>query len=114
MWFFTLIRFASIMLIIGKGYPFKLGIQGYKPLVQNLRGLYQTASCDPMCGALTSLDTDICLPATKKYVFVTGGVISGVGKGVTASSIGLVLKMLGCKPTMLKIDPYLNIDAGTM
>jgi len=49
-----------------------------------------------------------------KYVFVTGGVLSGLGKGITASSIGLLLKSRGLKVTVLKIDPYLNCDAGTM
>ncbi|MFA6514952.1 MAG: CTP synthase [Candidatus Paceibacterota bacterium] len=49
-----------------------------------------------------------------KYIFVVGGVISGVGKGVAASSIGLILQARGYKVTSLKIDPYINIDAGTM
>jgi CTP synthase len=49
-----------------------------------------------------------------KYIFVTGGVISGLGKGITASSIGRLLKSRGIKVTAIKIDPYLNVDAGTM
>lgn len=49
-----------------------------------------------------------------KYIFVVGGVISGVGKGITASSIGLILKNRGLSVTAVKIDPYINIDAGTM
>ncbi|URE36660.1 CTP synthase [Musa troglodytarum] len=49
-----------------------------------------------------------------KYVVVTGGVVSGLGKGVTASSIGVVLKACGLRVTSIKIDPYLNTDAGTM
>ena len=49
-----------------------------------------------------------------KYIFVVGGVISGVGKGITSSSIGLILKNRGLKVTSLKIDPYINVDAGTM
>ena len=49
-----------------------------------------------------------------KYIFVTGGVISGLGKGITASSMGRLLKSRGLKVTAIKIDPYLNIDAGTM
>ncbi|XVE48407.1 hypothetical protein DITRI_Ditri01bG0000200 [Diplodiscus trichospermus] len=49
-----------------------------------------------------------------KYVLVTGGVVSGLGKGVTASSIGLLLKACGLRVTSIKIDPYLNSDAGTM
>ncbi|XP_019427936.1 PREDICTED: CTP synthase isoform X1 [Lupinus angustifolius] len=49
-----------------------------------------------------------------KYVLVSGGVVSGLGKGVTASSVGVVLKACGLRVTSIKIDPYLNIDAGTM
>jgi len=49
-----------------------------------------------------------------KYVFVTGGVVSGLGKGITAASLGRLLKMRGYKVTMQKFDPYLNIDPGTM
>ncbi len=51
---------------------------------------------------------------TVKYIFVTGGVISGLGKGITASSIGRLLKARGYEVTAIKIDPYLNVDAGTM
>ena len=49
-----------------------------------------------------------------KYVFVTGGVVSGLGKGITAASLGRLLKMRGYKVTMQKFDPYINIDPGTM
>ncbi len=49
-----------------------------------------------------------------KYIIVTGGVLSGLGKGITTSSIGLLLKNCGYKVTAIKIDPYLNCDAGTM
>ena len=49
-----------------------------------------------------------------KYVVVSGGVLSGLGKGVTASSIGVLLKSAGLRVTSIKIDPYLNSDAGTM
>lgn len=52
--------------------------------------------------------------ARMKYVLVTGGVVSGLGKGVTASSIGLLLQACGLRVTSIKIDPYLNKDAGTM
>ncbi len=51
---------------------------------------------------------------TRKYIFVVGGVISGVGKGITASSIGKILQSHGYRVTALKIDPYVNVDAGTM
>lgn len=50
----------------------------------------------------------------RKYIFVTGGVMSGVGKGIAASSIALILKARGFSVTALKIDPYINVDAGTM
>lgn len=49
-----------------------------------------------------------------KYIFVTGGVLSGVGKGVTSASIALLLQSMGYNVTAIKIDPYLNVDAGTM
>jgi CTP synthase len=49
-----------------------------------------------------------------KYIFVVGGVMSGVGKGVTASSLGRILVSRGLRVTMMKIDPYINVDAGTM
>ena len=50
----------------------------------------------------------------RRYIFVMGGVMSGVGKGITTSSIGAILKARGYKVTALKIDPYVNVDAGTM
>lgn len=50
----------------------------------------------------------------KKYIFVVGGVMSGVGKGIAASSVALLLKARGLTVTALKIDPYINVDAGTM
>ncbi|MDO5564921.1 MAG: CTP synthase, partial [Eubacteriales bacterium] len=49
-----------------------------------------------------------------KYVFVTGGVVSGLGKGITAASLGRLLKARGFRVTMQKFDPYLNVDPGTM
>ena len=49
-----------------------------------------------------------------KYIFVTGGVVSGLGKGITAASLGRLLKARGYKVTMQKFDPYLNVDPGTM
>ncbi len=49
-----------------------------------------------------------------KYVFVTGGVVSGLGKGVLAASLGCLLQARGVKVTLQKVDPYLNVDAGTM
>ncbi|HKM28984.1 MAG TPA: CTP synthase [Anaerovoracaceae bacterium] len=50
----------------------------------------------------------------KKYIFVTGGVVSGLGKGITAASLGRLLKARGLKVAAQKLDPYINIDPGTM
>lgn len=52
--------------------------------------------------------------ALRKFIFVTGGVISGLGKGVVTASIGLLLKLQGYRVSLQKIDPYVNVDAGTM
>ncbi len=49
-----------------------------------------------------------------RYIFVTGGVVSSLGKGITAASLGAVLEARGLKVTMLKLDPYINVDPGTM
>src|SRR6478736_8851329 len=49
-----------------------------------------------------------------KYVFVTGGVTSSLGKGITAASIGRILKARGLSVSILKLDPYINVDPGTM
>ncbi|MBE6829528.1 MAG: CTP synthase, partial [Ruminococcaceae bacterium] len=49
-----------------------------------------------------------------KYIFVTGGVVSGLGKGITAASLGRLLKARGLRITIQKFDPYLNVDPGTM
>jgi len=49
-----------------------------------------------------------------KYIFVTGGVVSSLGKGIAAASLGLLLKSRGLRVTIQKMDPYLNVDPGTM
>ncbi len=53
-------------------------------------------------------------PMTAKFVFVTGGVVSGLGKGITAASLGTILTARGLRVSLLKLDPYINIDPGTM
>ncbi|MFC5274038.1 CTP synthase [Brachybacterium sacelli] len=53
-------------------------------------------------------------PGTTKHIFVTGGVVSSLGKGLTASSLGMLLSSRGLRVTMQKLDPYLNVDPGTM
>ena len=49
-----------------------------------------------------------------KYIFVTGGVVSGLGKGITAASLGRLLKQRGFKVISQKLDPYINVDPATM
>ena len=63
--------------------------------------------------SMSQLDKSQTEPNPIKYILVSGGVISGVGKGVITSSIGTLLKSVGLRVTAIKIDPYLNIDAGT-
>src|SRR3954471_21257950 len=52
-----------------------------------------------------------CVP---KYIFVTGGVVSSVGKGITTAALGRILKSRGVSVSVQKLDPYLNVDPGTM
>ena len=50
----------------------------------------------------------------QKFIFVTGGVVSSIGKGLSAASLGTLLEARGLKVTLMKFDPYLNVDPGTM
>ncbi len=63
---------------------------------------------------MKSMAKQISKQGRTKYIFVVGGVMSGVGKGIAASSIGKILQAKGFRVTALKIDPYINVDAGTM
>jgi CTP synthase len=54
------------------------------------------------------------MPAQCKFVFVTGGVMSGIGKGVVTASLGKILQFRGFNISVVKIDPYLNVDPGTL
>ena len=49
-----------------------------------------------------------------KYIFVTGGVVSSLGKGIAAASLAAILESRGIKVSMMKLDPYINVDPGTM
>jgi len=60
------------------------------------------------------MSKDVKDPGSTRFIFVTGGVISGLGKGITSASIGYLLKEAGYKVTIQKFDPYLNVDPGTM
>jgi CTP synthase len=53
-------------------------------------------------------------PTQTRYIFVTGGVVSSLGKGIAAASLGAILESRGLKVSMIKLDPYINVDAGTM
>jgi len=52
--------------------------------------------------------------AKTKYIFITGGVVSSLGKGLASASIGALMESRGLKVTMVKMDPYINVDPGTM
>lgn len=54
------------------------------------------------------------VPSRAKFIFMTGGVVSSLGKGITCASLGMLLKSRGLKTTIMKIDPYINVDPGTM
>lgn len=78
------------------------------------RGSSRQRVCPRLPGGEPSLRRCRCRAARQmKYILVTGGVISGIGKGIIASSIGTILKSCGLHVTSIKIDPYINIDAGT-
>ena len=83
------------------------------------RATFHTRRCSPLRTSshlppqLEHLVQDT-LDSDRKIVVVTGGVLSGIGKGVTASSMGVLFRAMGYRVTALKIDPYLNVDAGTM
>ncbi|MCC6243815.1 MAG: CTP synthase [Gemmatimonadaceae bacterium] len=63
---------------------------------------------------MSSTHTGATHPTTPKYIFVTGGVVSSLGKGIAAASLGRLLVERGFRVTMMKLDPYLNVDPGTM
>src|SRR4051794_40989229 len=74
------------------------------------------------CGSLVGLRYNFNFPRVPfgtfstmtKFVFVTGGVVSSLGKGIAAASLAAILESRGLKVTMLKLDPYINVDPGTM
>ncbi|MEN9592167.1 MAG: synthetase, partial [Gemmatimonadota bacterium] len=63
---------------------------------------------------MTTKTTSANQTTTPKYIFVTGGVVSSLGKGIAAASLGRLLVERGFRVTMMKLDPYLNVDPGTM
>src|SRR5689334_21632790 len=81
----------------------------------NYRMKPEHAAC-PLTSAIISL-SHLCrwaLSAMTKFVFVTGGVVSSLGKGIAAASLAAILESRGLKVTLLKLDPYINVDPGTM
>ena len=54
------------------------------------------------------------IPSKTKFIFITGGVVSSLGKGITSASLGFLLKTRGLDVTIMKFDPYINVDPGTM
>eukprot|EP01031_Cornospumella_fuschlensis_P037540 gene37540-45591_t len=86
-------------------------------LTSCINAFYISKGCTTKLSSLSKLHNSPKVSSAhrnKKFIVVTGGVLSGIGKGVAASSVGAVLKMLGKTVTAIKIDPYLNVDAGTM
>src|SRR5688572_32008227 len=71
----------------------------------------QTSGAGPLS---TDKSNDTSLNGTTKHIFVTGGVVSSLGKGLTAASLGNLLTARGLRVVMQKLDPYLNVDPGTM
>lgn len=68
-----------------------------------------------MCRGFSRMNTlQNCLNRHTRFVFVTGGVVSSLGKGITAASLATLLECRGLKVTLMKLDPYINIDPGTM
>src|SRR5690606_31033388 len=81
-------------------------------LFVNLPSHLRTGGCTPVFAPGLSPGHRI-LPMTH-YVFVTGGVVSSLGKGIAAASLGAILEARGLQVTLLKLDPYINVDPGTM
>src|SRR5690606_36238016 len=75
---------------------------------------HEPASVTPAMGRKPVFWTPVESPGSAVHVFVTGGVASSLGKGLTASSLGQLLTARGLRVTMQKLDPYLNVDPGTM
>src|SRR5438105_3209051 len=69
---------------------------------------------DGLQHTVTPMQLSPARTSTTKYVFVTGGVVSSLGKGIAAASLGRLLVERGLRVSMLKFDPYINVDPGTM
>jgi len=105
---FAVITFLMLISAVRGGVEKRGG--NHISLVQPILKIRGGASVPPSLAELV----DETIASNRKIVVVTGGVLSGIGKGVTASSIGVLFRAMGLRVTALKIDPYLNVDAGTM
>jgi CTP synthase len=99
-----------LLLILQTALPFSAPLKTASASHASPRAATKLNNLPPKLANLVSST----LAADRKIVVVTGGVLSGIGKGVTASSIGVLFRAMNFRVTALKIDPYLNVDAGTM
>lgn len=97
---------------------------GARPVAEVVRGAFccfsvaapssSTVSSNPTVAHLQKPSQPVKGPAETKYIFITGGVLSSLGKGITSASLALLLKSRGLRVTIQKFDPYINVDPGTM
>ena len=94
--------------------------KGEEYIIVSLKLTKVSETCNRVSGAFFLMPANLPMEENGrekmavKYVFVTGGVVSGLGKGITAASLGRLLKARGYQVTMQKLDPYINVDPGTM
>ena len=94
--------------------------KGEEYIIVSLKLTKASETCNRVSGAFFLMSANLPMEENGrekmavKYVFVTGGVVSGLGKGITAASLGRLLKARGYQVTMQKLDPYINVDPGTM
>ena len=94
--------------------------KGEEYIIVSLKLTKVSETCNRVSGAFFLMSANLPMEENGrekmavKYVFVTGGVVSGLGKGITAASLGRLLKARGYQVTMQKLDPYINVDPGTM
>ena len=112
---------------VSQGVPYITTLEGAQAAISGMDSLERTGFSVkpsrnmpmPVRGEAGSINTILicvrqCGGEMAKYIFVTGGVVSSLGKGITAASIGLLLKSRGLRVIHQKFDPYLNVDPGTM
>ena len=100
--------------LTGRGRWIAIGALASLNLLGDSRSLGELIERTPLLRELDALGEAVVTRGAVKYVFVTGGVVSSLGKGITAASLGALLKARGFKVEMQKFDPYINVDPGTM